>query len=353
MRKKTFLILIISILLITNISLSSKVTSFSLNKKIDNSTADMEKVKLTVISADDIKPGDFMFLYWNIYSFKTNDPGHSRLIIDYNPQENKIKTIETLLDAVTITNVSTYDLVTWLWVFMRVEGATDEQKQNAIDFAKTQLGQPFQYFPTVGARKNYDPTDRSDRYSDDWYCSELLWASYYNCNNKFPEEEPPEGYIYGDGIDIDINGWEKDSDGVASVMPRDIVRNEIVKFTVVKNINISVVAKNRDDEPITDAKIELRNSSDLNDITLSIKTTNEYGECTFSGYEFDLDLFDSYYVTAIHEDYHNQTKKVNRVETGFEKVEFVLSSKARQRSRFMQYFSTSELFNKILKFFKN
>ena len=61
------------------------------------------------------------------------------------------------------------------------------QKQNAIDFIKRQLGKRFQNNWT---NKNYNPEDvENDTYANEWYCSELLWAAYYNCDNPFPEKK--------------------------------------------------------------------------------------------------------------------------------------------------------------------
>lgn len=58
---------------------------------------------------------------------------------------------------------------------------TDEGTiKKALDFAKAQVGKQFAYIH----EKEYDP------YTEFWYCTELIWASYYSV-----------------GIDIDLNGW--------------------------------------------------------------------------------------------------------------------------------------------------
>jgi len=110
----------------------------------------------------------------------------------------------------------------------RVKDITSEQVDNAVDFAITQLGQPF--LEIIKQYKNYNPEDENDPHSDEWYCTEIVWAAYYNCFNEFPNQEPEEGYTYGEGIDIDANGGYH-------VLPADIMysRNtERINLYVVK-----------------------------------------------------------------------------------------------------------------------
>ena len=111
--------------------------------------------------------------------------------------------------------------------FARVRNADSIQINNAINFTKRQLGKKFQgEFFGIKADKNYDPSDlTNDSYADEWYCSELIWAAYYNCNNPFPKNEPVNGYIYGDGIDLDRNGWKKNIFGHTLDCPKEILNN--------------------------------------------------------------------------------------------------------------------------------
>lgn len=105
----------------------------------------------------------------------------------------------------------------------RVKKANDNQIINAIDFAKKQVGKSFQM---IVINKNYNPEDNdNDPYANQWYCSELIWAAYYNCNNSFPELEPQSGYVYGEGIDIDRRGENKYPLNFSIVFPRDILFN--------------------------------------------------------------------------------------------------------------------------------
>ncbi len=64
---------------------------------------------------------------------------------------------------------------------------------SAIEFAKSQEGKKFvplfDFYTQTFHYKNANPDDPNDPLSDDWYCTELIWAAYYN-----------------QGIDIDSNG---------------------------------------------------------------------------------------------------------------------------------------------------
>ena len=75
----------------------------------------------------------------------------------------------------------------------RVVNANDIQIDNAVKFLKSQLGKKFQTIIEEMVKEN-DPTK-----NDSWYCTEIIWAAYYNC-----DYDPADG-IYGHGIDIDCN----------------------------------------------------------------------------------------------------------------------------------------------------
>jgi hypothetical protein len=108
-----------------------------------------------------------------------------------------------------------------------------KQIQNAIDFARRQVGKEFQI---EWINKNYNPTDvKNDSLANKWYCSELIWAAYYNCYNEFPENTDEELYVYGQGIDIDFNGWKRFL-GRAVVAPREIMYDFDVRRLLLINI---------------------------------------------------------------------------------------------------------------------
>jgi len=110
--------------------------------------------------------------------------------------------------------------------YVRVFSASNEQKRNAIDFARKQIGRAFQ---KEWINKNYNPTDNeNDSFADEWYCSELIWAAYYNCNFQFPENLTDSQCFYGDGIDLDMNGWMKVLN-ISVVAPREILFDDDVR----------------------------------------------------------------------------------------------------------------------------
>lgn len=70
--------------------------------------------------------------------------------------------------------------------YCRVNLADESLRRDAIDFAVSQLGKPYQHLTIIPNddpfrwHANYNPDDTTDPYSDWWYCAELVWASYYN-----------------------------------------------------------------------------------------------------------------------------------------------------------------------------
>ena len=79
-------------------------------------------------------------------------------------------------------------------VFAHVTDATESDRIAAVEWAKDRIGRPYQYRQwSPGA--NYNPYDPDDSCSNSWYCSELIWAAYYNQSNQ--------------RIDLCNNNWEK------------------------------------------------------------------------------------------------------------------------------------------------
>lgn len=115
--------------------------------------------------------------------------------------------------------------------FARVKNANETQKQNAILFVESQIGKEFEW-DFLFHNKNNIPNSSNDPFSNVWYCTELAWAAYYNCNHS------PEEKIYGEGIDIDRNEWRKDSLIYSMVWPNNIIRDDDVEvFYLRKNRN--------------------------------------------------------------------------------------------------------------------
>lgn len=170
-----------------------------------------------------LEPGDIAF------RTVSNIIDHCLIYVEYLPNNDTYKLIEANMTTGVHYRYLTkktlegeeYNL------FARVKTANTTQKQNAIQFAIRQLKKPFDKYYTEH-NKNYNPNDPNDPYSDWWYCSELIWAAYYNCNHH-PDEE-----IYGEGIDIDRNEWKKDWLIYSTVKPTDILRDDDTRVFFLK-----------------------------------------------------------------------------------------------------------------------
>jgi uncharacterized protein YycO len=58
---------------------------------------------------------------------------------------------------------------------------TLQERKAAVKWAFKQIGSPYQI---NCSHKNHNPNDPQDRLSHYWFCSELIWAAYYNQNIK-------------------------------------------------------------------------------------------------------------------------------------------------------------------------
>jgi len=104
------------------------------------------------------------------------------------------------------------DPALFYWVY-RVKNADEQNIKNAVDFAewRCNLGDPF--LEILKQIKNYNPKENNS-----WYCTEFIWAAYFNCKS-FNISDLPEERRYGRGIDIDENGG-------FVVLPKDIQNSE-------------------------------------------------------------------------------------------------------------------------------
>lgn len=110
-----------------------------------------------------------------------------------------------------ITNNNIFDYV----YRIKDDLITESDIQNAINFAKSQEGKKFvplfDIYTGIFHIKNSNPNDPNDPLSDSWYCTEIIWAAYYN-----------------QGIDIDSNGG-------TIVLPIDIHMSTIFdKVTLIE-----------------------------------------------------------------------------------------------------------------------
>ena len=144
--------------------------------------------------------GDIVFETQTIGSF-----GHTAIISDMFHQANfglytsdYIQTIEAVGGGVQYGFLDDVRMIDYAIIIYRVKNSTPTIRQNAVSFCRSQLGKPYHLAVFIGDfKKDTAPTTSA------WYCSELLYAAYYN-----------------NGIDIDIR--EDGSDGEKGILPLDI-----------------------------------------------------------------------------------------------------------------------------------
>ena len=185
MKKKLFAIVTICMFLLSSpLILQTKginISTPSENKK-DISIETFEENALVDVVSDYVKPGDLFFCE---SKNKDYEPGWDHVGIYIGNNEF----IEAVPDQnVWITNLSF--IQTWAKdiTYGTVKTSNEAQRQNAIEFVKSQLGKPYDPYkcfimPWFNRPKDPSPDAKA------WYCSELIWAAYYN-----------------QGINIDRNG---------------------------------------------------------------------------------------------------------------------------------------------------
>ena len=162
---------------------------------------------LSNVVPDYVRLGD---LYFCDVKIRDNEPGWDHVGIYIGNNEF----IEAVPGGVWITNLSKIE--TWATdiTYGAVITSNETQRQNAIAFAESQLGKP--YDPC----KNfliwwYDRPKDSSPDAEAWYCSELVWAAYYN-----------------QGIDIDKSG-----DRPPHVSPTEISSDDNVEMYTSHKFN--------------------------------------------------------------------------------------------------------------------
>ena len=158
-----------------------------------------------------------------------------------------------------------------------VNNANESQREYAINFSESQLGEKYQYF--FGSPKHQNTSENKEFGTKDnnpngtkntshrWYCNELVWASYYNCNGEI-----------GDGIDIDVNNWESRTPDLPHYPE---IEEFIQKFITEGIFSFTYVDCN-------DIK-ESPNTTQLNDISVEIKALD--GSKNLKGYAGEPFLF--------------------------------------------------------------
>ena len=213
------------------------ISQASIENSQEISFQDFTTNSLTLIPVHELQPGDIAFKHPEAF------PGpiiidHCLLCAGYDNETEEYEFIEAHFHYGVQSRFEKKENLTdsdW-GPYARVRSATEEQKKNAIDFARKQIGKDFQI---EWINKNYDPTDiENDSLAKEWYCSELVWASYYNCNNKFPSDVDERQCVYGNGIDIDMNGWQKVLN-MTIVAPKEIMfDNDVTRLILINHENI-------------------------------------------------------------------------------------------------------------------
>lgn len=226
MKKMLLILFILGILLSVNISVYARIQSLSVSDKVQNCETSNKEIIMKSSKISDLEPGDILF---HISQYITI---HCLIFKQYNFTNNMYEFIEANSDhgvrrifysENTLNNTIIYKK------FARVKNANSTQIQNAILFAESQMGKQFEW-DMFFHDKNYIPNESKYPFSKTWYCTELVWAAYYNCNHT------PDEKIYGEGIDIDRNEWRKDSLIWSMVWPNNILWDEDIEVFYLRKI---------------------------------------------------------------------------------------------------------------------
>ena len=135
----------------------------------------------------------------------------------------------------------------------RVKNATESQKHAAVNWTLGRVNRSYQRFwlPWIGPIKSsipegfIPPGDLNKRVDDNWYCSELVWAAYYNTSSGT--------------IDIDEDGWGNTFPFlIPSVSPLEINDSE----------NVDIVYSWPDGNGTTTVSLSVDSGSNSNSNTL-------------------------------------------------------------------------------------
>jgi cell wall-associated NlpC family hydrolase len=189
-------LILIVILLFTGINTVPSVRGNNAEThRISSVTVDDEKSLTEDISVPDcVEVGDLLFIDWkfdvgedesNKWMFFGPYNDHCAIYIGNNTF------VEAAAQGVRANDYSYFYYWTKNMVFLRVKTANESQKLAAAAWAISKIGLPYQVcfkFPWFSLKI----ANSSLRFptAHEFYCSELLWAAYYN-----------------QGIDIDQNGW--------------------------------------------------------------------------------------------------------------------------------------------------
>ncbi len=199
MKNKIIILTIIIFLLFFSFNTSSSKIFNIENNRLDTIYKNFSEIpnQKTKVSTLNLELGDIVWRWVDADIFPlfqffmhplmvTDIIGNEYEFIESNGAKNVWLRTET---EEWITNNNIFDFVYRL----KDEVASDLDIENAINFAKSQEGKKFaplfDIYTGIFHIKNSNPHDPNDPLSDSWYCTEIIWAAYYN-----------------QGIDIDSNG---------------------------------------------------------------------------------------------------------------------------------------------------
>jgi hypothetical protein len=219
------LIIIFLFILLSNFTIGANTLPDYENLNSNQRLKDSSYINFATYS--DMKPGDILF---QVSQYVIT---HCLLLKNYNPINEEFEFIEAnSIHGVRNTILSKNSLNFLIHnKFARIRNVTSTQINNAILFAESQVGKKFELDMFIHD-KNYIPNDLNDPNSYTWYCTELIWAAYYNCNNH------PNSGIYGNGIDIDRNGWKKDCLIFSMVWPWDVIWDDDIELFFIRRNRI-------------------------------------------------------------------------------------------------------------------
>jgi len=169
---------------------------------------------------DYVKKGDIIFMdlkndrsCWAIPGY-SND--HTALYLGHDYKDGNYF-IHSSSDGIGYIKLEDFNLNFEHFTYYYVDCANDSVIESALNWSEENMGLKYQcFFPQFFnprywykgmmelGTKCADPNNKSIKTANRFYCSELVWAAYYN-----------------QGIDIDKNGWETKKPDISDIkLPR-------------------------------------------------------------------------------------------------------------------------------------
>jgi hypothetical protein len=214
--------LVILIILVVGVKSITDNPQGRSNQISEHSWADALSTHQSALSTEhlpfDFQIDDLVFFDSTFPPGRWNVRGLDHVVI-YLGNDSFLSTMANKTTHVGEVNIISYDDLFHSWMLKNPRYArvntTPEQRHAATQWVCSRIGDTYQ---TWDPRKCADP-NASIITAKKWYCSEIVWAAYYNI-----------------GIDIDQNGWARDFPWFfplwSSVSPQDIYDdNDMIHLT--------------------------------------------------------------------------------------------------------------------------